>query len=66
MKKTYKKIVQWLEGVRTVELTAINIMIITIAIVITVWTGNDCWVVKDTSGLFRRNLKEWSYEWSAN
>ena len=36
MKKTYKKIVQWLEGVRTVELTAINIMIITIAIVITV------------------------------
>lgn len=36
MKKTYKKIVQWLERVRTVELTAINIMIITIAIVITV------------------------------
>ncbi len=32
----YKKIVQWLEGVRVIELTAINIMIITIAIVITV------------------------------
>lgn len=36
MKKMYKKIVQWLEGVRVIELTAINIMIITIAIVITV------------------------------
>lgn len=32
----YKKIVQWLEGVRVIEITAINIMIITIAIVITV------------------------------
>lgn len=36
MKTIYKKIVQWLEGVRTIELTAINIMIITIAIVITI------------------------------
>lgn len=36
MKLIYKKIVQWLESVKIIELTAINIMIITIAILITV------------------------------
>lgn len=36
MKKVYKKLVQWLEGFRVIELMAINILIMAFAVGVTI------------------------------